>query len=203
VTPELLRFPSPDGRFALFMGWGEERHYDASSTYGWVVDKKMEPAAIIECVSQKILFALKEPGRPEEDRALWSADSKFVAYSHRGDDLTQLRVFSLGADDAVREVNLPYFGEVELEMKPRPRGVHRNAREHLIRDAVLPVRWIDSRTLVVSQELSMSDAQDLIYTRQYLIALAFDAEQKATITKVTKQKQRVTGGPASRRRITK
>jgi hypothetical protein len=123
-----------------------------------------------------------------------------VAYSHRGDDLTQLRVFSLGADDAVREVNLPYFGEVELEMKPRPRGVHRNAREHLIRDAVLPVRWIDSRTLVVSQELSMSDAQDLIYTRQYLITLTFDAERNATVTSVSKQKQKTGGRAATRRR---
>ena len=55
MTAELVRFASPDGRFALFMGWDEQRHYDASSTYGWVVDKKMEPAAIIDRASHHSL----------------------------------------------------------------------------------------------------------------------------------------------------
>jgi hypothetical protein len=191
VPPESIKFPSPDGKYALFMGWDEERHYDAESEYGWVVDRKRQAGGIVEIASGEIVFAFEMFGRPDEDKALWSADSMMLAYSHRGNKQTELRIFACG-DGTVRELQLPELPEVQLDMKP-----HRGGREghvHFNHETVEPLRWSGPRALLIAHDLSMTDTTEksVTYQRKYMATLKFAADGTASIGKLEKQKQKVT-----------
>src|SRR5215471_3951550 len=79
--------PSPDGRFAVSMGAYKEQHWD-NKTNLWVADSDEQPAAIIELPSRKVLLELSDPLRPDEDKVVWSSDSRWLAVSHRGNKET-------------------------------------------------------------------------------------------------------------------
>ncbi len=66
---EVIKFPSPDGRFALSMGAWLINHFD-SVTSAWITDSEAKPAAIIEQNHTSSRWSLRRPsGRARTRRS--------------------------------------------------------------------------------------------------------------------------------------
>src|SRR5262245_30984323 len=89
---DVIKFPSPDGKFAISMGAGLVNHFDAA-TSAWVTDSEAKPGTIIETKTKKVVYTFEWPLRPEEDKAVWSADSKRLAFSHRTNKTMDFTIF--------------------------------------------------------------------------------------------------------------
>ena len=195
LAEEATNFPSPDGRFALSVGAYETGHRDAA-TQEWKIDGETKPAAIIEQASHKVLLQLQSPLRPEEDKILWSADSKWLAFNHRGNKQTGLSVYFWNGE-SFEPVKLPELPEPELKFKPYKKAGHPFGRElHFDEDTITPLRWLKSGALVVSREYGMTDntAVSMSYSRVYIITIGFDAKHVGSVENVIKQKQQVEAG---------
>jgi hypothetical protein len=192
LAEEATNFRSPDGRFALSGGSYETGHRD-NATGNWIIDSKEKPAAIVDQASHKVLLQLESALRPEEDKVLWSADSKWLAFNHRGNKQTDLSVYFWNGE-SFELVKLPELPEPELKFKPYKKAGHPFGRElHFDEDTVTPLRWLKSGALVVSREYGMTDntAVSTSYSRFYIITIGFDAKHIAFVQNITKQKQKV------------
>jgi len=190
LAGERINFPSPDGRFAFSVGSYETGHRD-NATQAWVIDTETKPAAIIDQVSRKVLLQLESPLRPEEDKVLWSADSKWLVFSHRGNKQTDLRVYFWNGE-SFEQVKLPELPEPELKFKPNKKPLTEQV-VHFDEDAVTPLRWDKSGALVVSRQFGMTDntVESITYSRVYIITIRFNSRHVGSVESVTKQKQQV------------
>jgi hypothetical protein len=190
LAEEATNFPSPDGRFALSVGSYESGHVD-SATGNWIIDSERKPAAIIDQVSHKVLLLLESPLRPEEDKVLWSADSKWLAFNHRGNKQSDLSVYFWNGE-LFEKVTLPELPEPKLKFRPNKKPLAEQV-VHFDEDAITPLRWLKSGALVVSREYGMTDntVESVSYSRVYIITIGFDAKRVAFVQNITKQKQKV------------
>jgi hypothetical protein len=193
LAGEPINFPSPDDRFAFSVGSYETGHRD-NATQAWVIDTETKPAAIIDQVSRKVLLQLESPLRPEEDKVLWSADSKWLAFSHRGNKQTDLRVYFWNGE-SFEQVKLPELPEPELKFKPNKKPLTEQV-VHFDEDAVTPLRWDKSGALVVSRQYGMTDntVESISYSRVYIITIRFNSRHVGSVESVTKQEQQVETG---------
>jgi hypothetical protein len=190
LAKEATNFPSPDGRFALSLGSYETGHRD-EATQEWIIDSETKSAAIIDQASHKVLLQLGSPLRPEEDKVLWFADSKWVAFSHRGNKQTDLSVYFWNGE-SFESVALPKLPEPELKFRPTKRPIAEQV-VHFDEDTVTPLRWVKSGALVISRKYGMTDntAASVSYSRVYLITIGFNSKHVGSVENVVKQKQLV------------
>lgn len=186
-------FPSPDGRYALSLGSYETGHRD-NATQAWVIDTETKPAAIIDRASHKVFLQLVSPLRPEEDKVLWSADSKWLAFSHRGNKQTDLSVYFWNGE-LFEKATLSELPQPELKFRPTKKPLAEQV-VHFDKDTVTPLRWLKSGALVVSREYGMTDntLESVSYSRVYIITIGFDSKHAGYIENVIKQKQHVETG---------
>jgi hypothetical protein len=187
---EVIKFPSPDGKFALSMGSWLTNHFDSTSS-GWVTDSAAKPGAIIELKSHKVVVEFETPLRENEDKAIWNADSKRLALNHLGNRTTEMKVY-FWDEGSFQEVELPELPEIQLKMSPS-RNPDAHSTVHFDYDKVTPLRWLKSGALVVSRERSETDTteQEVTYSRRYIITIGFNAKHEASVQDVMKQKQKV------------
>jgi hypothetical protein len=187
---ETTTFPSHDGKLLLSVGSYETGHRD-NATQAWITDSGTKPAAIIDQASHRVLLQLESPLRPQEDKVLWSADSKWLAFNHRGNKQTDLMVYFWNGE-SFEKVKLPELPEPKLRFKPNKKPLAEQV-VHFDEDTVTPLRWLKSRALVVSRKSGMTDntVGSVSYSRVYTITIGFDAKQVGHVENVIKQKQQV------------
>jgi len=190
LAEEATNFPSPGGKFAFSLGSYETGHRD-DATQEWIIDSETKRAAIIDQASHKVLLQLESPLRPEEDKVLWSADSKWLAFNHRGNKQTDLSVYFWNGE-SFEKVTLPELPEPKLKFRPNKKPL----AEQVVRfdeDTITPLRWLKSGALIVSREYGMTDntVESVSYSRVYIITIGFDAKRVAFVQNITKQEQKV------------
>jgi len=177
-----IRFPSPDGRFALRV----------------TNDLKVD---LIDQASGNVVLELPTPLR-KEDKVIWSADSKWLAFNHRGNETAELTGASGKTTEVTvyfwngasfEKVKLPELPEPQLQLKSYKKAGHPFGRElHFDKDDVTPLRWLKSGALEVSREYGITDntVESVSYSRVYIITIGFDAKRVAFVQNITKQKQK-------------
>ena len=170
-----VKFPSPDGRFALRITEPNENES---------ADLKIE---LIEKASGKVMFDLGTAYRNHlsETVLVWSADSKWAAYGTRDNKHGETSVYFWDGS-AFQEVPLPDdMPEPHVKFRKSGSGHVKNYGE-----AVKPLRWLKSGGLELSSD-SMLLRDDGTYTGIVVITLAFDAQHHASVQKVGKTKTQV------------
>ena len=185
VIAEEVRYPSPDGRFALRITQPKDDEYHPT-------------VELIERDSGKVMVTLHSASDtelfdPSESVLIWSADSKSVAYGFR-ESPPGVREVSRGAlvcfwngsgfDKVFLPENLP-VPEIKFpkrkgeDVKPYGGGVK-------------PLRWLKSGELEMSSEDMMLSRDDgKTYTGVLQFTISFDAQHHATVKKVGKTKTEV------------
>jgi hypothetical protein len=167
-----IKFPSPDGRFALRIS----------------EDLKVD---LIEKASGKVMVDLGEVYRRYESHAeetvlVWSADSKWAAYGTRGER---------EGDTTVYFWNGSVFEDIPLpDDLPGPEIKFRKGSGAVKNygGAVKPLRWLKSGELELSSDLMMLSRDDgATYTGVVVITVGFDAQHHASVKKVGKTKTKV------------
>lgn len=165
-SPEEIKYPSPDGRFALRVG---------------NADHKVE---LIEKASGKVIIDLGDPWGGQV--LVWSSDSKWVAYGKRGDKIGEVSVYFWNGS-AFGEVQLPEdlpFPEIKFRKNV---GSIRHYGAWLT-----PLRWLKPGELELSNEVLVLDRDSgADYTGVLHFTLAFDAQHHASVKKVGKTKTEV------------
>jgi len=177
VDGPTLKFPSPDGRFALRI---------TPPSGNEPANPKVE---LIEKGSGKMMVDLGEayPSHLVDTVLVWSANSKWMAYGTRGDKQGEASVYFWNGA-AFEEVTLP-------EELPNPhiqfgKGAGENVKNY--GGAVKPVRWLKSGELEMSSDLMMlSRVNSKSYTGVVTFTLAFDKQHHASVHKVGKTKTTV------------
>jgi hypothetical protein len=182
---EEIKYPSPDGRFALRITQPKDDEYHPTVT-------------LIEKDSGKIILTLHSASDTElfdasESVLVWSADSKSVAYGFRGSP-PGVREVSRGAlvcfwngsgfDKVFLPENLP-MPEIKF-----PKGKGENVKPY--GGGVKPLRWLKSGDLEMSSEdMMLSEDDDKSYTGVLQFTISFDAQHHASVKKVGKTKTEV------------
>jgi hypothetical protein len=167
-----IRFPSPDGRFALRVTNVEWT--DAG-------DLKVD---LIETASGKVIVDLKNTysSHLSDTVLLWSTDSKRFAYATRGDRHGDMEVYFWNGS-AFELVALP-------EELPGPEIKFRKGDKGAVKNyggAVRPVRWLESGELELSSDqMMLSRESGRTYTGVVLITIGFDAQHHASIKSTSK-----------------
>src|SRR5438034_521731 len=168
-----IKFPSPDGRFALR-----------------VADLKVD---LIETPSGKVMLDLgtlwvdREDARNKDEPALvWSSDSKWVAYGTRTLQSGSTTVYFWDGS-AFKEFALP-AKLPEPKIKPRKGDSGVKLKGY----AVEPLKWINPGELELSNKL-MGEGRDIgfHYTGSIVITVTFDARHRASVKKITGTKTEV------------
>ena len=168
-----IKFPSPDGRFALR-----------------VADLKVD---LIETASGKVMVDLgtlwvnRDDERDKEEAVLvWAADSKWVAYGTRTGTAGSTKVYFLDGS-AFKELALP-AKLPEPKIKPRKGDSGVKLKGY----AVEPLKWLSPGELQLSSKL-MGVGRDVgfDYRGSIVITVAFDARHHASVKKVTGTKTEV------------
>ena len=168
-----VKFPSPDGRFALR-----------------VADLRVE---LIETASGKMILDLdtlwvdREDQRNEEEPVLvWSSDSKWLACGTRTFQSGSTTVYFWDGS-AFKELPLP-AKMPEPKVKPRKGDSGVKLKGY----AVEPLKWINPGELELSSKL-MGEGRDVgvHYTGSTVITVKFDARHRASVKKVTGTKTEV------------
>jgi hypothetical protein len=168
-----IKFPSPDGRFALRVS-AAENEFEAKIE---LVEKSSGKAMLdFESIQRK---------RLPDTVLLWSPDSKWVAYGTRNDRQGETNVYFWNGS-AFEEVPLP-------DPLPGPEIKYRKGGSDRVKNyggATKPLKWLKSGALVLSSDLMML-RDDLSYTGTVEITIAFDAQHHASVQKVSKTKTKV------------
>ena len=168
-----VKFPSPDGRFALR-----------------VADLKVD---LIETPSGKVMLDLdtlwvdREDERNKDEPVLvWSSDSKWVAYGTRTLQSGSTKVYFWDGS-AFKELALP-AKLPEPKIKPRKGDSGVKLKGY----AVEPLKWMNPGEVELSSKL-MGEGRDIgfHYTGSIVITVTFDARQRASVKKVTGTKTEV------------
>jgi hypothetical protein len=185
IAEEEIKYPSPDGRFALRITQSKDDEYHPT-------------VELIERDSGKVIVALHSASDADlfdasEAVLVWSADSKRVAYGFRANP-PGARVVERGA--LVCFWNGSGFDKVFLPEKlPSPRIKFPKGKEGNVKPyggGVTPLRWLKSGELELSSEdmmLSRDDGKS--YTGLLRFTISFDAQHKASVKTVGKTKTEV------------
>jgi hypothetical protein len=169
----VMKFPSPDGRFALR-----------------VADVKVD---LIETPSGKVMVDLGTLWVNREDKSdkeqpvlVWSGDSKWVAYGKRA-LVSGSTIVYFWDGSAFKELALP-AKLPEPKIKPRKGDSDVKLKGY----AEEPLKWISPGELQLSSKL-MGVGRDvgLHYTGSIVITVAFDSRHRASVKKVTATKTEV------------
>ena len=180
AAEKAIKYPSPDGRFALRITQPTDDEY--------------HPAVeLIEKDSGKLILMLHDDSDtdlfdPSECVLVWSADSKRVAYGFRAnppgarvEERSALICFwnGSGFDKVFLPENLP---------SPRikyPKGQGGNVKPY--GGGVTPLRWLKSGDLELdSEEMMFSRDDNKSYTGVLRLTISFDAQHKASVKTVGK-----------------
>jgi len=185
AAEEEIKYPSPDGRFALRITQSKDDEYHPT-------------VELIEKQSGKVMLTLHSASDtelfdPSESVLVWSADSKRVAYGFR-DSPPGVRVISLGA--LVCFWNGSGFDKVFLpENLPSPRIKFPKGKEENVKlygGGVTPLRWLKSGDLEMSSEEMMLSRDDgKSYTGVLRFTVSFDAQHHASVKEIGKTKTEV------------
>jgi hypothetical protein len=167
LAAEEIKYPSPDGRFAL-------RITD---------EQKVE---LIEKTSGRLMVDLGTPWRSQV--LVWSPDSKWVAYGNRGDKAGEVSVYFWNGS-TFEEAPLP-------DDLPSPdikfRKEHESGHVKNYGGAVTPLKWLKSGELELSSDSMMLHSDSgATYTGEVRFTLAFDQQHHASVKKVGKTKTTV------------
>jgi hypothetical protein len=161
-----IRFPSPDGRFALRIDTSAESDGDAE---------------IIETASGKTMVKL---GTPYHRQVLvWSSDSKWFAYCNRGNKSGDLSVYFWNGS-AFENIELPEDLPSAGLRVPDSAGSVKNYG-----GAVEPLRWLKPGELQLASDATMlgrNDGRTYVGVRRF--TLSFDAQHRPSIKNVGKTK---------------
>jgi hypothetical protein len=185
LIAEEIKYPSPDGRFALRITQPKDDEYHPT-------------VELIEKDSGKVMVTLHSASDTElfdasESVLVWSADSKSVAYGFR-DSPPGVREISRGAlvcfwngsgfDKVFLPENLP-VPKIKF-----PKGKGENVKPY--GGGVKPLRWLKSGDLEMSSEdMVLLEDDDKSYTGLLQFTISFDAQHHASVKKVGKTKTEV------------
>ena len=183
LAAEEIKYPSPDGRFALRITQPKDDEYHPT-------------VELIEKDSGKVMVTLHsaldtELFDPSDSVLVWSADSKSVAYGFR-DSPPGVRVLSLGAlvcfwnGSGFDKVFLPENLPVPEIKSPERKGGY----EKPYGGGVKPLRWLKSGDLEMSGEDEVM-LRGKTYTGVLQFTISFDAQHHASVKKVGKTKTKV------------
>jgi hypothetical protein len=185
LAREAIKYPSPDGRFALRITQPKDDEYHPT-------------VELIEKNSGKVIVTLHSASDtelfdPSESVLVWSADSKSVAYGFR-DSPPGVREVSRGA--LVCFWNGSGFDKVFLpENLPVPKIKFPKGKGGDVKPyggGVKPLRWLKSGDLEMSSEdmmLSRDDGKS--YTGVLQFTISFDAQHQASVKNVGKTKTKI------------
>jgi hypothetical protein len=170
---EVIKFPSPDGKFALRLAPGADGMTDAS---------------IIDAKSHAVLVDTLESVPSNHLRSavlVWSADSRRAAYGYEPmrDSRTQVFFWDGAKFNEVPLLDLPepHFKKPKLAITHSKLGS----------DIITPVRWLKSGALVVSRDwdflLTFSDGSDGEQSATLTITVEFDAQQHPKVQNVSQK----------------
>ena len=168
----VIKFPSPDGRFALQITPGGP-----------------QTGALIEKASGKILVKLGDiyESHLADTVLVWSADSKWAAYGTRGDKEGETDIYFWNGttfDTIALPDNTP---DPKINFGKKGEGDVKNYG-----GAISPLRWLKSGELECSNDLMMlSRSNGKTYTGIVTFTLAFDPQHHATVKHVGKTKSKV------------
>jgi len=170
AAEEEIKYPSPDGRFALRI----------------IDEQKVE---LIEKVSGRMMVDLGEawhnPGQVSQT-LVWSRDSRRVAYGNRGYKEGEVSVYFWNSS-IFQEVPLPDdlpFPDIKFRKNV---GSIRHYGAWLT-----PLRWLKPGELELSNEVLMLDRDSgADYTGVLRFTLSFDAQHRASVKNVGKTKTEV------------
>jgi hypothetical protein len=170
-----IKFPSPDGRFALR-----------------VADLKVD---LIETKSGNVILDLgslwinredKLKLDKEEPTLVWSADSKWVAYGRRSPMSGNTTVYFWDGS-AFKERALP-ANLPEPKIKPRKEDSGVKMKGY----AVEPLKWLSPGELQLSNKFTgIGRDRGFDYTGSILVTVVFDARGHASVKRVTGTKTEV------------
>ena len=182
AAQEEIKYPSPDGRFALRITQPTDNEYHPTVE---LLDKESgKPILMLHDGSETDLFD------PSECVLVWSADSKRLAYGFRAnppgarlEERSALICFwnDSGFDKVFLPENLP---------SPRikyPKGQGGNVKPY--GGGVTPLRWLKSGDLeLASEEMMFSRDDNKSYTGTLHFTISFDAQHKPSVKNVGKSK---------------
>ena len=183
VAAEEIKFPSPDGRFALRITQPKDDEYHPT-------------VELIEKDSGKVMVTLHSASDTElfdasESALVWSADSKSVAYGFQ-DSPPGVRVVSRGA--VVCFWNGSGFDKVFLpENLPAPEIKFPKGKGEGVKPyggGVKPLRWSKSGDLEMSNEDEVM-LRGKTYTGVLHFTISFDAQHHPSVKKIGKTKTEV------------
>jgi hypothetical protein len=183
TAEEEIKFPSPDGRFALRIIQSEEDEYHPT-------------VELIEKDSSKVIVTFNSASDTDlfdasDSVLVWSADSKRVAYGFRASPPgvreveRGARVYfwnGSGFDKVFLPENLP-VPEIEV---PKGKGGY----EKPYGGGVKPLRWLKSGDLEMSSENEVMLAGKT-YKGVLHFTISFDAQHHASVKNIGKTKTRV------------
>jgi hypothetical protein len=169
LIAEEIKYPSPDGRFALRIS--DDLKIDLIETSG------------MNLVDLGRLYVEPETSLREETILVWSADSKWAAYATRGPGYRS-------GNTTVYYWNGVAFEEVRLPANlPEPKLDTSKVKRKGY--AVVPLRWLNPGELELSNELSGFGRDDgKKYTAKIVITVQLTAPH-ASVKKVGKTKTTV------------
>ena len=185
LAAEEIKYPSPDGRFALRITQPKDDEYHPTVE---LIEKDSGKVMVtLHSVSDTELFD------PSESVLVWSADSKRVAYGFR-DSPPGVRVVSRGTlvcfwngsgfDKVFLPENLP-VPKIKF-----PKGKGENVKPY--GGGVKPLRWLKSGDLEMSSEdMMLLEDDGKSYTGVLQFTISFDAQHHASVKKVGKAKTEV------------
>jgi len=180
---EEIKYPSPDGRFALRITQPKDDEYHTT-------------VELIEKDSGKVMVTLHSASDTElfdasESILVWSADSKSVAYGFQ-DSPPGVRVVERGAlvcfwnGSGFDKVFLPENLPVPETKFPKGKGGY----EKPYGGGVKPLRWLKSGELELSSEDEVM-LRGKTYTGVLQFTISFDAQHHASVKKIGKTKTEV------------
>ena len=171
VAAEEIKYPSPDGRFALRIS--EDVKIDLIETSGKIL------------VDLGKLYVDPDTSRREETILMWSADSKWAAYGTRGQVSGETTVYFWNGV-AFEEVRLPAnLPEPKIEPREGSGGVKLKGY------ALAPLRWLKPGELELSNEsMGIGREDGAKYTAKIVITVELTAPH-ASVKKVGKTKTEV------------
>ena len=170
AAEEEIKYPSPDGRFALRI----------------IDEQKVE---LIEKGSGSVMVDLGDawhnPGQVSQT-LVWSRDSKRVAYGNRGYKEGEVSVYFLNGS-TFEQATLPDDLPSPDIKFPKDCGAVKNYG-----GAATPLRWLESGDLELSSDLMMlCRDSSATCTGELRFTLAFDQQHHASLKKAGKTKTRV------------
>ena len=168
----LVKFPSPDGRFALRISGAEDEVQ---------VD-------LVERASGKSLVDLGTAQRKllSETVLLWSADSKWAAYGTRNNRFGDTSVY-FWSGSAFEEITMPVSTDLPWVGF---RFSHPCDREKFYQDVVQPQKWVKPGLLQLSRKVEET-CDELTGTGEVVVTMSFDSQHRASIQKVIRKKSEV------------